>query len=274
MRRIGLCALVFAFVVSRCGRLHVAVRPDFREVHRLVAPLCEVQCGGVRHVPAIGVDAPEVDVGHLGEQGVIRDFAVGRGNRVVGVFGLDGGGRGLQRCVPDVQRPFEPLRVVVVLVAQLPTQDGRVVLELRYVVEVGARLQVEDAALIVPETGNDREAGGVDLVEHCSGGDGLVYPNRVDAEVLHDGEVLRQRLKAAGFLPDRNGVVTDGLDEVRAFFREELTLVRPDPGARFGAGGQGEAQQQGNRCDREGELGHDQGVGSSTWRSSMSRWPA
>ena len=254
-RRVRLCALVLALVVARCRRLHVAVCPDFGEVHRLVAPLGEVQCGRVRHIPAVGVDAPEVDVGHLGEQGVIGHLAVGRGDGVVGVFRLKGGGRGLQRLVPDVQRSVEPLGVVVVLVAQLPAQDGGVGLELLDVVEVGPRLQVEHAALVVPEPEDDGEAGSVDLVEHGSGGDGFVDPNRVDPEVLQDGEVLRQRPKAARLLADGHRVVADALDEVGAVFREELPFVGPDPGSRLGAGGQDEAQQQGGR-GKEGELRH------------------
>ena len=165
-RRVRLCALVLAGIVTRCRRLHVAVRSDFGEVHRLVALLGEVQCGGVRDVPAVDVHAPEVDVGHLGEQGFIGDFAVGRGDGVVGVFHLNGGGRGLQRFVPDVQRSVEPLGMVVVFVAQLPAQDGRVGLEGLDVIEVGPGLQVEDAALVVPEADDDGEAGGGDLVEH------------------------------------------------------------------------------------------------------------
>ena len=75
--------------------------------------------------------------------------------------------------------------MVVVLVAQLPAQDGRVGFELLDVVEVGPRLQVEDAVLVVPESEDDREAGGVNLVEHRGGGDGLVDPDGVDAQVVH-----------------------------------------------------------------------------------------
>ena len=259
VRRSRLGVLVWAWVKAGCSPLHVAVRTQLGEVEGFVAFFGEFQCGGVRDVPPVHVHSPQVDVGHVGEQGFIRDFAVGRGDGVVGVFRLNGGGRGLQRFVPHVEGSVEPLGVVVVLVAELPTQDGGVGLELPDVVEVGARLQVEDAALIVPETGNDRDAGGVDLVEHRGGGDGLVDPDGVDAQVLHEGEVLRQRCKAAQLLADGDGVVADALDEVGAVFREELTLVGPDPGSRFRAGGQDKAEEQGGR-GKEGKLRHEDQV--------------
>ena len=255
VRRSRLGVLVWASVIAGCSPLHVAVGAQLGEVEGFVAFLSEFQCGGVRDVPPVHVHSPQVDVRHVGDQGVIGDFAMRCGDGVVGVFRLDGCGCRLQRFVPDVQRSVKPLGVVVVLVAQLPAQDGGVGLELLDVVEVGARLQVEHAALVVSEPDDDGETGRVDLVEHGGGGDGLVDPDGVDAQVLHEGKVLRQRLKAARLLADGDGVVADALDEIRAVFGEELPLVGPDPGSRFGAGGQGEAEQEGDRGE-EGKLRH------------------
>ena len=101
------------------------------------------------------------------------------------------------------------------------------------VIEVGPGLQVVDAALVVSEADDDGEAGGGDLVEHLHGADGLVHAQGVDAQVLQDGQVLGEAVKASLLLADRNRMVADALDEVGAVFREELPLVGPDPGSRL-----------------------------------------
>ena len=182
------------------------------------------------------------------------------GHRMGWIFCLNRGRRRFERLVPNIERPVKPLGVVVVFVAQLPAQDGRVGLELLDVVEVGAGFQIMDAALVVAESHDDRDAGLVDFVEDLGGCDGLVNADRVDAQVLHEGEVLRQRFEAAGFLSNRDGVVADPLNEVGPFFGEELAMVCPHSGSRFGAGGQGETHQQGDPCNGKRELGHALGT--------------
>ena len=65
-KRLGgicLCPFVGALRVTQHRRRHVAVGTNFREVHRLVAALGKVQSGCVRYIPAVYIQAPEVDVG-------------------------------------------------------------------------------------------------------------------------------------------------------------------------------------------------------------------
>ena len=260
------------FVAQRRSR-HVAVGADFREVHGLVAALGKVQGGGVRHIPAVHVHAPDVDVGHLVDERLVWQLSVGGGDGVVGVLRLDGRGRLTKGLVPHVQRSAEPLGVEVVLVAQFPEQDGRMRLEPLHVVEVRPGLQVVDAALVVPQSDNDRQARGADFVEHFLGGDGFVHAKRVDAHVFHQGQILGQRLKAALGFSHRHRMVAHAVHEVRTGVGDELPFLHPNV-AGFRGGSAGGAQQHGGcEGDKQGKVFHGQWAGFKTWRSSKSRSP-
>ena len=270
---VGLRPWVVALFVAQRRSRHVAVRPNFREIHGLVAALGKVQGGGVRHIPAVHVHAPNVDVGQLVDERLVWQLAVGRGHGVVGVLRLDGRGRLSKGLVPHVQRSAEPLGVEVVFVAQFPKQDGRMRLEPLHVVEVRSGLQVVNAALVVPQPNNDREASGADFIKHFLGGDGFVHAQRVDAHVFHQGQILGQRLKAALGFSHRHRVVTHAVHEVRAGVGDELPFLDPNASG-FRGGSTGAAEQHGGQEGKhQRKVFHGQWAGFKTWRSSKSRSP-
>ena len=273
----GVClrTLVGPLFVAQGCRRHVAVGADLGEVHGLVAALGKVHGGGVRHIPAVHVQSPEVDVGQCCDQIFLGQFAMGRRHGVVGIRRLNGGRSLMQGLVPKVQGPSKPFGVEVVFVAEFPNQDGRVRLELLDVVEVGARLQIVEPTLVVSDSDNHGNACLVDLVEHGLRGDGLVHADGVDAHVLHQCEVLRQRFEAALRLANRDWVVAHGLDEEGTVRRVKPPIFGPYLAfLDFLARGSHHAQQE-NRQEQGKSQDHGvQGAGFKTWRSSSSRWPA